>query len=75
MIHITISGPGRTFDAEVEVVKRALREFGYEVVVHDQYPFEGNSVCPTIDDCMERAKEFVKGKKIHIQTQHCPWGG
>ncbi|HET8688244.1 MAG TPA: hypothetical protein VFM18_16550 [Methanosarcina sp.] len=75
MTHITISGPGQTFDVELEVIKRALQQFGFIVEVSDDYPFVGNERFPTIDDFMEKSKERVKKTKIHIQTKHVPWGG
>ena len=69
---IKVSGPGRTFNDVMIIIRRALQEAGYVVDVDDEYP-----VKTEMEDIeLERLKK-LKNKQypIKLTANHRPWGG
>jgi hypothetical protein len=74
-ITITISGPGKTFSAELHVIKQALEYLGCIVTIEDPYQDDSND--HSIEEHVDRMKTMNKDSptKVHIKANHMPWGG
>jgi hypothetical protein len=63
-IIIKITGPGETFNAEFNIIVKALRDAGYDnIEIQNEYPNE--SAVPRFQD-----KTSIK-----VIADHHPWGG
>jgi hypothetical protein len=76
-LRITISGPGQTFDVEIEYIKRVLEEMGWEVSVKDEFRKSLSDV--EFEHGISLRKDINVNSTIEhhaeIIADHCCWGG
>lgn len=74
-VTITISGPGTTFNYELEIIKRALEAAHLKVEVVNEYPSEESP-----DEMLKRVERQIaegdlRPRKVKLIADHIPWGG
>ena len=78
-ITINIEGPGSIINIPLEIIRRALKAYGYNIVINNEYPSEykePHSSFKNVDEHLEHIKNLDNSKSnIEINMEHQPWGG
>jgi hypothetical protein len=74
MITITVEGLGGIISTEVEIIKRALEAYNFNVHVEDSEAFKSVDLA---DRALERFREHngTSEYPIRLIAKHLPWGG
>jgi len=75
-VTITVTGAGGVIHNEMEIIKQALAEFGYEIVIKDAHPRPDTLHPIDLVHFKTRVKELFKHRRVAtIVADHLPWGG
>jgi hypothetical protein len=70
-IHIEIKGMGTTFDYEIHIIEKALKENGLNVSIENPHPHPEKYTQEDLD----KLKKYSGSRKAVITCKHVPWGG
>lgn len=74
MIEITVEGPGGNINVPMELIKRALEDYGIKVqVVNDHLNKDIEGMLEIIKERIDSG--YIKEYKVKLIADHIPWGG